>query len=288
MLRAIVVDDEPAILEDLRGMLEGTGKVEVLAVYTEPERALEEASQLKPDCAFLDIEMAGMGGIELAEALGSSLPALEVVFVTAYNHYAAQAFEVNAMDYLLKPIRPERLGKAVDKLRLRIGAASGQGDSRCVIRCFGAFEVLADGRPIKWTRSKSKELLAYLLKEEGKWVSKYKLCDEQWSEYGPEQALAYLQTSIYALRKSLREAGAQGLAIEYADDRYRLRVLEADWDLQAFEQNYQEFVKTGSEEAAERAAGLYRGEYLEGEDWPWSEIDRQYYSRKHEELMENA
>lgn len=281
-MRIILVDDEPAIVEDLKFMLTSKANVEVVSAYTEPLMALKEFSCLKPDCAFLDIEMAGFNGIELAEKMMQINPDLEVVFVTAYNHYAAQAFDVNAIDYLLKPIRPERLEKTMSKLMARSPSLLSEG--RESIRCFGALEVLSGDRRIKWTRSKSKEIFAYLLQNEGKWISKYKLCDEQWPEYGPDQALAYLQTSIYALRKSLREIGFNGIKIEYADDRYQLKIHQVSWDVRAFEENTEKFLKTGALEAAQKALEIYRGDYLEGEDWIWSEINRAYYARKYEEL----
>lgn len=287
-MRIILVDDEPVILEDLKAMLEGYKNIEMAASYTESAEVIEELDKTKPDCAILDIEMAGMNGIDLAEKLISVNPDIEVVFVTAYNNYAAQAFEVNAIDYLLKPIRPERLNKAIEKVLMRIADRPAKSPRACRIRCFGSFEVTVGTCAVKWSRSKSKELFAYLLQNEGKWISKYKLCDVQWSEYRPEQALAYLQTSIYALRKNLKESGFEGIKIEYYDDRYRLTVIDSDWDLRQFEQKYEDFIKNGSSEAGKMAMDLYRGEYLEGEDWLWSDLNRGYYERKFLELQKKV
>lgn len=286
MLRAILVDDEPVILEKLKSMLAGNEELEVVGTYTNPLEALENAALVRPDCAFLDIEMAGLSGIELAELLASLNPDIAVVFITAYNHYASQAFEVNAMDYLLKPVRPERLEKAVIKLCEKIFRVPQTQESTCVIRCFGAFEVIASGRTIKWSRSRSRELLAYLLQNEGRWLSKYKLCDELWMDSPPERALAYLQICLHALRKTLREAGCTQLEIEYSSDRYILRLKEADWDLRKFETAYNEYLRTGSAEAAERALRYGGGEYLEGEDWPWSDLAREAYVCMHDKLKE--
>src|SRR5690606_32667911 len=157
-----------------------------------PLDALRELAETQPDCAFLDIEMPNMNGIELAERLTSDRPAIEIIFVTAYNHYAAQAFDVHAIDYLLKPIRPERIGKAIGRLRGPQNAEPSPRPRDCTIRCFGSFEVLVEGKPVKWGRTKSKEFLAYMLHHEGQWVTKYRLCEEQWFGYAPEQALAYL------------------------------------------------------------------------------------------------
>lgn len=286
MLRTILVDDEPIILNELRELLMEHPMITVVGTYTNPLDALDELPKTKPDCGFLDIEMTEMTGIDLAERLVSANPAMEIIFVTAYNHYASQAFDVSAIDYLLKPIRPERIHKAIAKLQRKLNEHPANDEEGCTIRCFGSFEVLVGGKPVKWGRTKSKEFLAFMLQNEGRWVTKYRLCEEQWSEYGPEQALSYLQTSIYRLRKVLKEAGCTQLEIAYADDRYIVRVGNADWDVRLFEKAYQDFRRTGSREAAQKAISLYRGEYLEGEDWIWSDVPRENYICKYEKLIE--
>ncbi|OXS57001.1 hypothetical protein B1A99_19355 [Cohnella sp. CIP 111063] len=286
MLRIVLVDDEPIILEKLKTMLEENEQAHIVGAYTDPMEALKEMPSVRPDCAFLDIEMPGISGIELAEKLAASIPELEVVFATAYNHYAAQAFDVNAIDYMLKPIRPERLNKALDKLLARNAGRKTIQEAHCSIRCFGAFEVIVGSRVLKWGRSKSKELLAFLLQHEGKWLTKYKLCDELWPDYLPERALAYLQICVHALRKGLREAGCSQLEIQYSDDRYSLRTIDVDWDVRAFEAEYEIFNRTGSVRAAKQALSRYRGEYLEGEDWPWSELLREDYICRQERITE--
>lgn len=287
MLRVILVDDELVILEDLKMMIEKYDFIEVVGIYTDPLEAIDALAAKKPDCVFLDIEMAGLNGIELAERISNESPASEVVFITAYNHYAAQAFEVNAIDYMLKPIRPERVERAVQKLVEKMKFKPQAKDASCSIKCFGTFEVIVGEHAIKWSRSKSKEFLAYMLQHEGKWVTKYKLCDEQWMDYSPEQALAYLQTSVYRLRKSLKDVGCDQIKIEYANDRYILRLGEVDYDVREFEQNYQRFMDSGSELAAKKALATYRGEYLEGEDWLWADIEREDYINRVEKLLDH-
>ncbi|PYE48814.1 response regulator [Paenibacillus barcinonensis] len=288
MIRAILLDDEPIILNELASLLETDERVEIIGTYTDPLQLLQEIPMLKPDCIFLDIEMPGMSGIELAEQLGADNIAAEIVFITAYNHYAAQAFDVSAIDYLLKPIRPERIRKAVDKL-VKLASQKPQPlHGRWAIHSFGPFEVKHGQMSIKWARSKSRELLAYFLQHEGRWLSKYKLCDDQWGHYEPERALAYLQTSLYAMRKNLKAAGCTELKIEYANDRYILRVLDADWDLRTFESALRQFDQTASDEARGQALAVYRGEYLEGEDWLWSDITRETYRRQVHQLKKAA
>jgi two-component SAPR family response regulator len=285
MLRTILVDDERIILDDLIELLSINTQIEVVGAYQNPLDALKELEQTQPDCAFLDIEMTEMKGIELAERLITANPEIKIIFVTAYNNFASQAYDVNALDYLLKPIHPQRLKKSVEKLINKIGGKRHNPSLVCKIRCFGSFEVLIGDQPIKWGRSKSKEFLAYMLQNEGKWVTKYRLCEDLRPDDSPEQALAYLQMAIYTLRKNLKTAGCTQIEIKYADDRYALLVKDADWDIRRFEATYLDYKRTGSLDMAQTAAEIYRDEYLEGEDWLWADLQREVYRCQYDQLL---
>jgi two-component system LytT family response regulator len=117
MMRAFVVDDEPLAVKRLARMLEETGRVSVVGTSTDPVDALASLTGKPPDVLFLDIQMPGMTGFEM---LGMLDPQPLVVFTTAYDQYALQAFEVNSIDYLLKPVEQHHLARALDKIeRLR-------------------------------------------------------------------------------------------------------------------------------------------------------------------------
>jgi two-component system LytT family response regulator len=118
-LRAYLADDEPLALKRLTRLLEETGRFEIAGSATDPETAVEFLSRERVDLLFLDIEMPGMSGFELLARLPEQ-PA--VIFTTAFDQYALRAFEVNAIDYLLKPIEPAQLDRAIRKLE-RLGGA---------------------------------------------------------------------------------------------------------------------------------------------------------------------
>ena len=115
-IRAYVVDDETLAVKRLTRLLEATGRVEVVGSATDPEAALAFLQRNGIDVLFLDVQMPGLSGFELLERLSSD-PL--VVFTTAYDRYAIDAFSVNSVDYLLKPIEPERLDRTIDKLERR-------------------------------------------------------------------------------------------------------------------------------------------------------------------------
>jgi two-component system LytT family response regulator len=118
-LRVYLVDDEPLALERLRRLLENTGRVEVMGLTTSPEEAAAALSANPPDVCFLDIQMPRLNGFEVLARLPSQ-PI--VVFTTAYNQYALEAFGENAVDYLLKPVGLEALEHALNKVERLRGA----------------------------------------------------------------------------------------------------------------------------------------------------------------------
>ncbi len=113
MIRAYVVDDERLAVQRLTRLLEETGRVTITGSTTDSAEALTFLRASEVDVVFLDVQMPGLTGFELLEQLDRNVP---VVFTTAYDKYALDAFSVNSLDYLLKPVEPERLNRALDKL----------------------------------------------------------------------------------------------------------------------------------------------------------------------------
>lgn len=116
-LRVLLVDDEPLALKRLARILQATNRVEILGSFTDPEEAIDFLSENEADVIFLDIQMPGMDGFEMLARLVNQPT---VIFTTAFDQYALKAFEVNSIDYLLKPVESEQLNRALDKAdRLR-------------------------------------------------------------------------------------------------------------------------------------------------------------------------
>lgn len=112
-MNALIIDDERLARNELKRLLEPFNTVTVVGEATNADEADALVTKLRPDLLFLDINMPGRDGMEFLETLE---PAPHVIFVTAYEEHAVKAFELNALDYLLKPIDPERLGAAINKL----------------------------------------------------------------------------------------------------------------------------------------------------------------------------
>lgn len=116
-IKTLLIDDEPLAVAELQNMLQKHIDIEVIATAANVSEAIEKIKTLKPDLLFLDINMPGKSGFELLEELEETP---YVIFVTAYDQFAIKAFEVNALDYILKPVNADRLSEGIEKVKKQI------------------------------------------------------------------------------------------------------------------------------------------------------------------------
>ena len=121
-MKALIIDDERLARKELTNLLQEYPEIDIVGEAVNAEDAIEKIEALKPDLLFLDIQMPGKTGFELLQML-DNVP--EVIFTTAYDEYALKAFDFNALDYLLKPIEPDRLKEAINKLLKRAQPEEG-------------------------------------------------------------------------------------------------------------------------------------------------------------------
>lgn len=126
-IRVLIVDDEPLARDRVRALAAGQPDLEVVGEAADGQAAIEAIESLRPDLVFLDIQMPGMDGLEMVGHLErGTMPA--IVFVTAYDQFAVQAFELHALDYLLKPFDDERFAAALGRVRAWLGRAAPAED----------------------------------------------------------------------------------------------------------------------------------------------------------------
>lgn len=239
MIKAVVVDDEALTGEHICRLLRNSG-VEVSGCFSNPLEALHKTNTLKPDVMFLDIEMPEMSGLELAERVYSSGYECEIVFITAYNQYAIEAFDVNALDYLLKPVIPERLSRSVERVnKRRMSAAASTMENvnkKIRVSLFGSLSLYAgdENKPIHWVTAKSAEVFAFLLLQRGeKEISKWKIAEAIWPDKDNEKADINLRSTISRLNKTLRE-NATGISVISTGNAYKLNFTDIDLEVDAF------------------------------------------------------
>lgn len=125
MIRAIIVDDERMALEQLGYVLSQYREISISAEFSDPVEVLGKIPALKPDVAFLDIDMPEVNGFMLAEEIMEISPHTSVVFVTAYDDFAVKAFEINAIDYVLKPVSRSRIDNTIQRIIREITLRGG-------------------------------------------------------------------------------------------------------------------------------------------------------------------
>jgi DNA-binding LytR/AlgR family response regulator len=117
MFKCVIAEDEELLRNELSKLLaQAWPQLQIVAECEDGGSALEAIAEHQPEVAFLDIRMPGLTGLEVAEAVAEASPKTQIVFVTAYDQYAIDAFDKGAVDYLLKPIAPERLAATVQRL----------------------------------------------------------------------------------------------------------------------------------------------------------------------------
>lgn len=289
MLKAIIVDDEELAIERLNDLLLENGEVEILKSFLEPEEALNFIMEQNIDVAFLDIDLPGMNGLMLANLIINTDSNIEVVFVTGYDEYAVKAFELNAIDYLMKPVTKERLGKTIEKLTKNKNKYSANVEAK--VSCFGGFDIYTYNKPqkVKWRTSKAEELLAFLIHNEGKIVSRDYLVDNLWKEIEPLKAMNNLNATTYYLRKALNNIGIKECIITSKSDIW-IEAGKLSSDLYEFARILREntLVNNSSIRVIENAISLYVGDYLMNRDYLWADPKRILLKKGYIEMLTKA
>lgn len=228
MMRIAAVDDEVHVLERFERMIREFKDIELCGLFETGEQLLSYLKAHPLDAVFLDIEMPEVNGLELSAQILELHEDIDIVFVTAFNQYAVDAFEVQAVDYILKPLTEERLGRALTRLLKNKGTT--KYNEKPFIQCFGDFEVYLGLEALGWKNSKAKEIMAFLVQKGGVPVNWEKIADAVWPEYNSEKAQTNFHATTYLLRKRLAEAGISGI-IESGRGNYRIVTEQVMCDL---------------------------------------------------------
>ncbi len=292
-MKAVIVDDEYLALQGLKMKLLDIGEIEVAGMYDDVEVFLHEIKNIKPDVAFLDIEMPKMNGFEILERLLDMDISTHIVFVTAHSHYAAQAFEVSAMDYIVKPVTKERLIKALNRVRSQLQRRDKIeiSDNSIKINCFRSFSIMYGNKEFNtgWKTKKSEELLAYLICEKGKITLKEKISYALWPEENTEKSTANLHVAYYYLKQQEKKMGVN-LPIESKRGTMRFLIDKTTCDIMDFD----EYCKKSEDkkvpqalqvEYMEKAVHLYNGGLFEDRYYEWCLSYQQQYEMKYEGLL---
>lgn len=280
----MLVDDENLALMQLGKLLQEIPDIEVIGSYMDSSLAIDEVSRLQPDVVFLDIHMPGIYGLQAAELIQETYPAVKIVFVTAFDEYAVQAFDLYALDYVLKPIRRDRLTRTVERLKMSIlnnPEVQEVAPHSILLKCLHTMQIEMSGHEpviLKWRTAKAQELFAYMLHHRGQLVRKDVLFELLWPDYDIPKATTHLYTTIYQVRQALKRIGVDihihSLSMKegYVLDAARVRLDTEEWE-QALKQL--DGVTSDNIHAYQRLLEMYSGDYLSDCDYLWAEHERQ-------------
>ena len=200
---AIAIDDEQLMLYALVKAVKASDDIEDVTGFTNCDEALDWLEINTPDVAFLDINLRGINGIGMAEKITTIHPDCKIIFCTGHEEYAVSAFKIHASGYLLKPISAEDVQKEIDVIK---GRKIEKGILNA--KCFGHFDVSCNGEKLTFKRTKSKEMLAYLIDRNGADVSSKEIAAVIWEEGTKENNRNYFHQLLFDVRQSLEKAGA--------------------------------------------------------------------------------
>ena len=258
-MKIILVDDEQYALNSLQKNLKELEISEDIHTFDRSVYALNFAKNNKVDVAFLDISMPEMDGVELANELKKTNPQINIIFCTGYSEYMPQAIDIHASGYLLKPASKEDINKALNNLLNPVEEKM----PHFYARTFGTFDFYVDGIPLKFIRSKSKELFAYLISIRGATANRKDLTAALFGDEYNEKTQNYL-TKIYKdLEKSLEGVGANDiLCKDY--NTYSVNTSLFSCDLYDYDK--------GIPSAVNAYKGLFMSQY-DWADFDWFEAD---------------
>jgi len=279
-LNVMLIDDEQLALDFLERQLYKIDHVEVVGKYSNPMVGKDNVLKNKIDAVFLDVNMPGINGIDLAGQILELKSDIIIVFVTAYDQYAVDAFELNALDYLVKPIELDRLKRTVDRIRLQKRAAIEPlaRNKKLYIQLCGELKMgksMSELRHVTWRTAKTQELFLYLLQNRGRLVRKSTLIELLWTDFELKKAYSQLYTAIYHVRRTLRAFGTH-FEIKSTMDGYILYVDDVHIDIEAWETELllMDDVEAMTLQQYERIMALFLDEYLVAHDYIWLENER--------------
>lgn len=286
MFKCIAVDDEQNALNRFERMIAQDERLSLEGTFTSPSDAVEFIKEHPVDIAFLDIEMPQMTGLELAEVLMDYNPYIEVVFVTAYNQYALEAFKAHATGYLLKPLARDAFQRQIDIMETKLKKDHTPTGNKLTVSCFGSFSIKKpgdDGELIRFRTSKAEELLAYLIHNEGRARSKDMILDTLWPETDPDKAANNFRVTCTYIRSTLADIGYTDILVRDHDD-YSVNISMITCDYIKFRKGVSNMDALTLAEA-EELSRLYTGGYLENRFYEWADESRSWLETRYIQLM---
>lgn len=280
-MNVILIDDEQIALDFFQLRLKQMKDVNVVGAYVNPEKGMRAIFEKEVDVVFLDINLPGENGIALGKRITKEKPHVLIVYLTAFEHYAVDAFELNAVDYLVKPVRKSRMEETFARIRRKLRTINTPNDQKeeGVLRITTCPQFRIDGleKPLQWRTQRVKELFILLLHHHDTVVHKEYIIELLWPNTNLEKATAQLYTTVYHVRRVLKEFGDH-FRLKNSSSGYILFVSHVDIDIHRWEESLQSLPPLDSHTltAYEQVMKQYPDSYLKDHHYVWaiSEADR--------------
>jgi len=282
MIRIAAVDDELHALKRFKRMVEKNSDIELCGLFETGEQLLAYLKNHPLDAVFLDIEMPDINGLMLAQQILDLNENIDIIFVTAFNQYAVEAFELQAIDYIMKPMKKERLEKTMKRLLKTKVSTPKPGN--LFVQCFGDFEVFLNEEAMVWRNSKAKEIFAFLIHKNGVSVNWEKIADAVWPDYDFEKAQTNFHANTYLLRKILAKVGISQI-LEGGRGNYRIVKDGLSCDLYQLEAMIKG-KQVNRKEDFQLLEGLIKKGYMEGNGFSWAQPRAAELEEMCHEIME--
>lgn len=275
-LRVVLIDDEQNALDYLSELLLPYDDIEVVGAYSNPVTGIERILQDGVDLVFLDINMPDFSGIDVATELRKHNQNIFIVFVTAHDQYAIEAFDVEASDYVMKPVLTDRLHETIMRIRKYRGSDITEPELKITMLQRIQF-ILSNGEPvpIHFNMTKIQHLFIYLLHNRSRLVRKEHIVDMLWDDLEEKNAFSQLYNAIYIMRKEL-EPYEKFIEITTFSDSYRLDLTNTIVDVDEFEQAIPKLppINETTYETHQQILDIFSGNYLTDYDYLWVENER--------------
>ncbi len=251
-MNTLAVDDRLSSAQKVAKLMEGIDPEGCHLAGADPAQLISSVEDNKPDIVWLDIEMPGMNGLEMAAIIKQVSPDSNIVFVTGYPEYALDAFGMHVSGFVTKPATKEKLIDEIDNLRRPLQTMQR---SAVRVQCFGNFEVFVNESIMKFTRSLSKEAMAYLVDRRGAGCTVSEICSVLWEDRQADKKLkAQCRVVMGSLKNDLAALGVEDILVKNWNT----------WGIDASRINcdYYDFLKKDS-----IAVNSFRGEYMAQYSW---------------------
>lgn len=273
-MRGIVIDNDSFLVETITSVFSRFSEFQLIGSFSDPNKGLSKVIQNKPDVVFMDVILNEMSGIEIARKIKDRLNHVIIVFVTETPNFAVQAFEIGAVDYILKPLNHKRLEITVKRILDKF--EEDEVDNRyLMVRTFGELQFKwsdqRDSFDVRWRTRKTQELFLYLLYQQEKPVYIDVIIDLLWPEVDARSARTQLYSAIYQMRKTLREINSS-IEIVNSESTYTMQLNQTKHDVYEWELAMGQLPTLSNKTVYEHidVIKMYKGDFLERFNYSWA------------------